>query len=155
MLAVDVDELLARVAQLGRRAGTAVDVGARTPSGVDHPPQDALTVLACKVVLRKPRLQRRQLRRIELGAYLGTLAPGTHHRAVGAAAQDQRQRIHQHGLARTGLAGQHREAARELEPHPIGDDEILERQREQHRILHRPGQCPGASLQPSFSRSMW
>ena len=55
VLAVDIHQELARLAQLRQRGGVAVDEAARAPGRVDRAPEQHAPGIACKVSLFQPR----------------------------------------------------------------------------------------------------
>ena len=63
---------------------------------------------------------------IEHGSDLPLLRAMAHEAGVAAAAERQRKGIEQDGFARTGLAGQHRKAAVEIDLELGNDDEIAQ-----------------------------
>jgi len=65
-------------------------------------------------------------RRIEFGADVCARRALAHHPGIAAAAERQLQRIDEDGLARAGLAGQHRKAAVEIDLEFGDDDEIAQ-----------------------------
>ena len=52
---------------------------------------------------------------------------GAHERAVAARAERERESVEQDGFARAGLAGEHRQAAAEVEVEPIDQDDVADR----------------------------
>src|SRR3989344_472774 len=138
VLAVHVDQVFAELAQHLDRHRPAVDETARGLVGLDHAPQQALPVLE-QVVFLEPfggivrRLQR------EAGGNLGARATVADHVAVGAAAQHQRQRVDENGLARAGFAREHREPRLEAQFQLADDGEIADVQNRENPIF-RP-QC--------------
>ena len=75
-------------------------------------------------------------------------APGPHHAAVGPLAEQQRHRVHQHGLSRTGLTGEHVEAGAELE-RDVGDGgEVADPELGDHRIDLPLGEISPVQLLP-------
>ncbi len=130
MLAVDVDQLLAGLAQLAHGGRAAVDPGAALALGIDAAAQQQRVACAVEAGLVQPAGQRR--RRVELGRDLGARAAFAHQRGVAAAAQGQLQRVDQDRLACAGLAGQHREAGLQLHLELADDDHVAKRQAAQH-----------------------
>ena len=76
--------------------------------------------------------RRKARRRVELGTDLGARGTFAHHQRIAAAAERELQRIDQDRLAGTGLAGQHRKAAVELDFKCGHDDEIAQGESAQH-----------------------
>jgi hypothetical protein len=134
VLAVDLHEPLAELAQVGERRGGAVDEGPRAAVGADHAAQQALAgvVRVLHRLLAQPGARGEGSFERELGADLGLRLPGAHEGGVGAVAQHQAERVDQDRLAGAGFAGEHREAGRELEVERIDDGEVADPQRAQH-----------------------
>ncbi|MGY3075360.1 hypothetical protein ACVWZZ_001731 [Bradyrhizobium sp. LM6.10] len=72
---------------------------------------------------------------IEHGSDLPLLRAVAHEAGVAAAAERQRKGIEQDGFARTGLAGQNREARCEFDIEPFDQDDVTDRQTREHGIL--------------------
>ena len=123
VLAVEVDQLLPRLAQ-GRGGGQpAVDVGPAPPVGGDDPAEDDLLVVPGEATLDD-----------------GLVAGGADQDGIGPAADQQLHGLDQQGLARAGLPrqGGHARAQHELEA--VDDAEVLDGQLDQHqRLTDRPG----------------
>ncbi len=132
MLAVNIDQPFARLAQLAERGRPAVDESARAPALVDHPPQQNRIGVALEFGCPQPSREFGQGLNIELGADVGAFATGTHHGGIAALAQRQRERIDQDGLAGSGFAGEHGETGVEFEFERIDDDKIADAERPQH-----------------------
>jgi hypothetical protein len=132
VLAVDVHQVLARLAQLRERGHVAVDEAARAPTALQRAAQDQAPGIALQLALGEPRGQRRARIQVELGAEFGALRPFAYQRAVGAAADQQLEGVHQDRLARAGLAGEHGVAAPRLKLDALGDDVVANRQDAQH-----------------------
>ena len=132
VLAVNIDQMLARLAQLRERHGAAVDERARAAAAVDHAPHQTRAIVTRKFVVGEPGLQRLERSGLELGADLAFLGALPHDARVAALAEHHRQRVDQDRFAGAGFAGEHREAGRELEIHPVDDHEIANVQRAQH-----------------------
>ncbi len=137
VLAVDVDEVVGHLAQLGERGGAAVDERAALALGVDHAAQQQRLVDG-EAGLVEPARERRG--RVEFGRDLAARAAFAHHAAFGARAEGQLQRVDEDGLAGARLAGEHYEPGAELEFERIDDDEVFQRQATQH------GQDSGEAL---------
>ena len=107
MLAMNVDQLIAQMAQLRGRGGRAIDPGAAAAQTVYDAAQQQI------LLLRKPRLLQpfvQMGRAIELGADIGLGAAFAYHLCIGACAQHQLQGVEHDGFAGAGFAGKHREA---------------------------------------------
>ena len=107
MLAVNVDQLIAQMAQLRGCGGRAVDPGAAAAQTVDDAAQQQI------LLLRKTRLFQpfmKMGRAIELCANIGLRAAFAHHLCIGSCAQHQLQSVEHDGFAGPGFAGKHSEA---------------------------------------------
>jgi hypothetical protein len=153
VLAMDVDQQFADLAQLAEGGRQPIDVGARAAAGFDDAAQQQCFVRFV-VVGAQPcthRVARADFLQVELGSDLRPLRADAHQCRIAALAQRQRQRVDQDGLAGTGLAGERAEAGIEVELEAVDDDEVADEQAAQHRCVV---QCLGVALQCSFSRSM-
>jgi hypothetical protein len=83
---------------------------------------------------------------VEFGADVGALRALADHAGVGARAQQQLQRIDENGLARAGLAREHREAGMQVQIQRLHDHEIAQRDPLQGHVQEPP------SFQRSFLR---
>ena len=115
VLAVQIDESLADILQLGERRGPAIDPGAAPALGVHRSAQQQRAVVGREVLFGEPGADRGTVTDIESGGELGALGAGFQLPQFEAIAQQQRQRVEQDRLARAGFPGEHREAAVELE----------------------------------------
>ena len=75
-------------------------------------------------MLGKPGIK--WLARFELGTNFGLFGTLAHHVGIAALAQRECQRVNQDRLAGAGLAGEHREAALELEFEALDDHKIAD-----------------------------
>src|SRR5437763_6060411 len=104
MLAMDIDEQLAGLAQHLQRHRLPVEIGARAAVGSDDPPHDEL-VRAADRLLRQPLPElARDPGELEGARDLGALGAVAHRFRAGAPSGEQLQRIHHDRLARAGLA---------------------------------------------------
>ena len=87
-------------------------------------------------------------RQVELGADVGAGRAFAHHAGVGAGAQRQLQRVDEDGLARAGFAGEHAEAAGQVELELAHDHEVAQGDALQASCQYLP------SFQCSFLRSV-
>ena len=152
VLAVDVDQSLAELAQQRGGGRVAIHQRARAPLGVDHPAQQHAARVAGELALGQPGVER--LAAAEACADVGARRAFADHAGVGAPAHRQRQGVEQDRLARAGLAGEHREARAELDVERIDDDEVAKSQREQHRGAGQLRERIGSSCQFSLLRSV-
>ena len=96
VLAVNIDQIFADLAQLRQGHSRAVHVGATAALGVDDPAQHQL-VLGVQVVFGQPAYER--FRGLEYCADLGSGGTFSQHSGVGTLAQGERQCINQDGFS--------------------------------------------------------
>ena len=130
VLAMNVHQLLAQLAQPRNRARVAVDLCPRTAVLLDDAPQQQGTRITGQIVFGQPGGQR--VVDAELRRDVGPLGPFADQRGIAASAQHQAHRIQQDRLARAGLAGQYGEARPEFDLGRFDDHEIPESQPVQH-----------------------
>jgi len=142
VLAVDVEQQLTQLAQLGRAGGAAVDPSAAAALGVELAlePQ-GLARFALEALLGQPLAGRR--RGLEFGHHLGACRALAHHRGVGARAQRQLQGVDEDRLAGPGLAGEHGKASLQIQFQFAHDHKIAQR----HAL-------PAQPTPPSFQCSL-
>ena len=134
VLAVDLDQGGTDRLQRLHADRLVVDEGAGAAVGELDPAEDHLAGIVQPVL-------REDLRRgvifgdIEHGSDLPLLRAVAHEAGIAAAAERQRKGIEQDGFARTGLAGQNREARCEFDIEPFDQDDVTDRQTRQHGIL--------------------
>jgi hypothetical protein len=151
VLAVDVDQALAQLAQLADGGRAAVDPGAALALGVDTAAQQQRSfAVIVEAGLGQPGGQRPWA--VELGGDLGARRALAHHAGVGAVAERELQRVDQDGLAGARLAGQRGEAGLQLQLECRHDDDVAQRQAAQHQPFPVPGSAP--SFQCSLRRSV-
>jgi hypothetical protein len=132
VLAVDVDQVLAGGFELRERGGMAVDEAARAAAAVDGAPDNQRAGIAGEIRLNQPIGQRRFVFDFKFRRQLRALGALPHQPGVGAAADQQLDRVHQHRLARAGLAGKAGEAFAELERGFLDQDQVADIERAQH-----------------------
>ena len=130
MLAVDVDQHVAQLAQLRGGGGDAVDIRFRAARIVDHAAQQGAAVIVGKFIGHQPGL--RHLADGKIGRDVGLGRAFAHHAGVAAPAQRQRQRIDQDGLAGACFAREHAEAGGKLQLDGIDNDKIADGQCMEH-----------------------
>ena len=69
-------------------------------------------------------------------------------RPIGAGAERQAEGVEQDRLAGAGLAGQHAKAARELQVEPLDQDDVADREADQHGASRSAGSRPRARSEP-------
>jgi hypothetical protein len=134
VLAVDVDEVVGRFAQLRNRRRAAVDPCSALALRIDGPAQQqAIGVVAAGIEagLGQPADEAR--RDVEFGADLRACGALAHHADIATAAERELQGVDEDRLAGAGLSGQHGEKPVELDLELGDDHEIAERQPAQHR----------------------
>ena len=117
VLAVNVQQLLAELAQQRDRHRAAVDGGAAASLGGDRAPQDALGLLVgvLQIPFARPFQCPRAAAEVEFGAEFGPVAAVAHPLGVAAVAEQAADRVDQDRLAGAGLAGQHGHAGSEFQ----------------------------------------
>ena len=154
VLAVNVDQVLAGLFQLGQRRGMAVDEAARAAGTIDGSSQNDLTRVAAQVTLGEPRGQRALGIDIEFGRQLRPLGTVAHRRSIAAAADEQLDGIHQHRLPGAGLTGEHSESVAEIDGGFFNQHEPPDVERAQHGPT--PGRGSSRVLRSSAaSRAAW
>ena len=130
MLAVDVEQVIGHLAQLGHGGRAAVDPGPAAALCIHGPAQQQGGLVSGQAGRVQPGSQCGG--EVELGTDLGPRRALAHHAGIAPAAQGQLQRIDQNGLAGAGLAGEHREAGVEIELKRRHDDKVPQGQAAQH-----------------------
>ena len=129
VLAVERQQRPACVAQLGRRRAAPVQVRPRAPLGADAPGEHQLLR-----VLGDPLAQLRAQRvgQLEAALHVRLGGPWAHDPGARLAAQQQVERVGQHGLARAGLAREHVQPRPEPQLGPLDQQQVLDAQLFQH-----------------------
>ena len=149
VLTVDLDQKPGQLAQQSGADGLIVDERARAPVGADQPPEHQRVLDGEAVGIEA----RRHVPIGGQGEYRGHRAlrrAAADQRALGAAAERQAQSIQEDRLARAGLAGQHAQAALELEIEALDQDDVTDRETDQH-VAARPD-APPANRRPTRGR---
>ena len=123
MLAVDVDELVANLAQLCGGGHAGIDPSAAFALGVNGALEQQL-VLGIKSVVFQPSAQSGG--EGKFSAYFGASGPFTNHSGVGPSAQYQLQGVHQDGLASASLTTQDTEARGQIQLQMPHDDKVAQ-----------------------------
>ena len=121
VLAVDVEQQIAQGAQLRGSGRAAVDEGTALAGRIDRAAQQQ-AALHVKTGFLQPGLGGGS--RIKFGGNVAAAGAFAHHAGVGAGAQRQLQRVDQNRFACTGLAGQHRKAATQVQLECVDDHKI-------------------------------
>jgi len=131
-LALDLDQGLADAAQQGDADGLVVDEGAAAAVGAELAAQDDVAVVG-QTLFVEQRAHGMIGVNGELGADACLLGARAEQLGIGAAAEGEAERIQQDRLAGAGLAGQHGEAGIDLEIQAVDEDDVADRQVQQHR----------------------
>ena len=124
VLAVDVHQLFAHLAQLRGGGGLAVNPGAAAALGVDGAAQGQR--LGAGQFLALQPGGGRGVRGEDQGDF-GLLRPFAHHAGIGTRAQGQLQGIEQNGFASARLAGQGGKAGGQIQVQRLHDDKVAQR----------------------------
>ena len=129
VLAVEREQRAAELAQVGRRGAAAAEVGARAALGADAAGEHELLG-----VLGQPVAERvaQRVGQREHALDVGLRRAGAHDPGARLAAEQQVERVREHGLARAGLAGEHVQAGPEAQLGPLDQQEVLDAQLVQH-----------------------
>ena len=133
MLAVDLDQQRAELAQQAGRDRLIVDEGAAAAVGLgDAADDERLAGLAVEPVLGEQGQGGMIGRQLEGDADHRLRLAGADQPAVGPHAEREAERVEQDRFARPGLAGQHAEARPELEVERVDQDDVADREAGQH-----------------------
>ena len=124
VLAVDLHQVLASLAQLAHGGAAAVDPGPALALGVDGAPQQQGAAGGVEAGFLHPA--RQGVGQVELGGDFRARRAFAHQARIAAAAQGQLQGVDEDGLAGAGFARQHREARADVQVQRLDDDEILQ-----------------------------
>ena len=119
VLAVEIDRRPGQFGQRGDRGGATVDIRARAAVGRNHPGQH---VFAHTVTVGH----------LDPAVDAGLRGTNAHHRRVGTTADQQLDGFDEHGLARTGLAGECGDTATQNQRGPVDDPQVLDVQFGEH-----------------------
>ena len=133
VLAMDISQKLARLAQLSQRRRRSIDARPRPSGGINHPAQQA-GIVSIKIVFFQPGRQFAANGNIEFSRDLGAFGACADYGGIRPFAKRQRQCIDQDGFAGPGLAGQRPETRLELKLKAINDHKIPDDQTAQHVI---------------------
>src|SRR5581483_7363367 len=143
VLPVDVDQDVARFAQQLYRHGLAVQIRAGATVARDHA-ADRKLLGSVDGLFLQPALQLpRAFAQIEGPDDLGSLGAMAYHLGARAPPGQQLQRIHQNGLARASLAGQHRQSGPQFQLDAIDDREVPDLQIVEHVMDLSVRSCRG------------
>jgi hypothetical protein len=150
VLAVERQHRAADLRQIARGGAAAAEVRARAPLRA-HPPREHELVSVRGQAVAQPRPQGRGQREHALDVGLGGARP--HDPRPWLAAQQQVQRVGEHGLARAGLAGQDVQAAAEGQLGPLDQQEVLYAQLVEHAARCISGARRSRGFGPELARS--
>jgi hypothetical protein len=152
VLAVDMDEVLAQLGQDGERDRAAVDVNATLAAARQVATDEHLVVVHPEAERVAQMLRQRTLEQPLHQCFIG-LAANEIGAAAGAA--QQRERLQQDALARSGLAGDHVQTAAEGDRKVIDDGDVADAQLAQHaRLSSRCGHLVARRAQRSPQRNL-
>ncbi len=145
VLAVQIHQEGAQPCEGPDRRGAAVDPGAGAPVGTDLAADHQAVVLGLDPQLLHPAAER-GVADFQRPFHHRPLGPGADLGAVGAGPEQERDGIHQHGLAGPGLAGEGIEAGAEGERHVRDGDQIADPEFGDHRTASRSERSPQLSF---------
>ena len=155
VLAVDLDQQVAELAEQPAAHRLVVDEGARAAVGGEHPAQHQI-VPGIDAVLGQQGRYRRLAGRAEDRADRRLRGTRADQLPIRPAAERQPERVEQDRLAGAGLAGQHAQPALELEVEALDQDDVADREAGQHgagrRVSGGRPRAPSRSGPPSSSR---
>ncbi len=131
VLAVNLDQRGAQRLQGLRAHRLIIDEGAGAAVAELHAAENQL-VLGGNVVGGDQRAHGMAVGQLERGRHLPLLGAVTHQRHVAARAERKGEGVEQDRLARAGLAGEHRQAGREIDVEPVDQDDVAYREPGQH-----------------------
>ena len=143
VLPVDLDGRRADGAQNLDADRLVVDEGAGAPVGELDPTQDQVA-LRIDVALRRDAPGGMVWSEIEHGRDLALLLAVAHEAPVAAAAQRQRESVEQDRFPRAGLAGEHAQAVPEGELEPVDQDDVADRELDEHAREVEPVETAGS-----------
>ena len=144
VLAVDFHQRRTEILQRLHADRLIVDEGAGAAVGKLHAAQDQC-LAGLDVAFDEQRAGRMIGGQLEHRGDLALLGALAHQRRIASRTERQRERIEQDRLAGAGLAGQHRQAAGEIDVEPIDQDNVADREPGQHdrTILVAPASAAG------------
>ena len=140
VLAVERDERLGELAQVGDGRRAAVDERARAAVGADPAGEHDLLGVGGQALAE---LAAQRVGQLEDALDVRLRRAGPHDARLRAPAQQQVEGVGEHGLARAGLPRQHVEAAREPQFGALDEQEVLDAQLAEH--------CHGVAAAPDGS----
>jgi hypothetical protein len=140
VLAVERDERLGELAQVGHGGRAAVDERARAPVGADAPGEHDLVGIGRQALAE---LAAQRVGQLEDALDVGLGGARPHDARLRPPAEQEVERVGEHGLARPGLPRQHVQPAREPQFGPLDEQEVLDAQLAEH--------CHGVAAAPDGS----
>jgi hypothetical protein len=149
MLAVDLDEQRAELADQGDRHGLVVDQRAAAAVRLDDPAEDErLSRLALEAAFGEEGKSGVPGRKLEGDPDHRLGLTAADEAAVGAGAERESERVEKDRLAGPGLAGQNAEARPEFEVEALDQDDVADGEAGQHGLLVMPAK---AGIHPALS----
>ena len=132
VLAVDGHERRTQLGELRQRGRTAVDPRPALALRIENPAQQDFVAIGREFLLGQPRADGGRVGHFEFGRELRALGAGSELPHFETIAEQQAQRVEQDRLARSGFAGEHREAIAEFDIERGDDDKVANRKRAEH-----------------------
>ena len=142
VLPVEGEQPGAERPQVARRCGTPLHEGARPPRGRDPAPEDDLVGVGGKALAQLGQLGigEQLLGKREDSLHVGLIGSGADDLRARLSAHQQVERVGEDRLPRPGLAGDRVQPAREAELGALDQQQVLDPQLVQHRVLTSSGQ---------------
>ena len=134
VLPMQIDEPLAKLAQLRERRGTAVDPCAASSLCINHAAQQHVAVGDHRL-FGEPCDRRGRVDHIEFGREFGALGAGTQLPQLEAVAEEEREGVEENRFPGACFAGQHGKARVEFDVERFDDDEIANREKPEHSFV--------------------
>ncbi|QTK78021.1 hypothetical protein AT6N2_C0053 [Agrobacterium tumefaciens] len=135
VLAMDFDQQLTELPHHLHAYGLVVDISLGAPVGRLNATENKIAVVI-ETIFAQQKPGRMIVRNFESGRHLPLVFAVAHEAAVPAPAKGKRKTVKQNGFARTRLARQHGKARLETEVEPFDENDIANRELDQH------GLCP-------------
>ncbi len=136
VLAVEREQHAAELAQVGYGRGATADVGARAPVGADAAREHELLRVGADALAE---LLAQALRQVEDPLHVSLAGSGAYDPRPRAPAQQQIERVREHGLAGAGLAGEHVQPWRQAQLRLLDQQQILDTELLQHATWSSSG----------------
>ncbi len=127
VLAVDLDQQIAKLADQSRRNSSRPDEGAAAAVAFQCSADDQrFAGLGIDPLFAKDGMNRMARRKRDLGGDRRLTLAGPDETGIGAGAKRQAERVEQDRLARAGFAGEHAEPGLELELEPVDQHDVVD-----------------------------